>query len=105
MTLKTLLSGLVTIGFSGSRSLQGAGLDALMSLFPLIPIKCKGVVGCALGADAAVRAEFDGKRSLSIVSVGSGLFGSGKAAYARRTRSAPQGGRWQSLSHYLPMIY
>jgi hypothetical protein len=85
MTLKTLLSSLVTIGFSGSRSLQGPGLDALVSLFRLIPIDCRGVVGCALGADAAVKAEFDGKRNLSVISVGSGLFSSGKAAYARRS--------------------
>jgi hypothetical protein len=95
MLFNSLFSSLVTIGFSGSRSLSGAGLAALTSLFPLVPAGCHVVVGCAEGADLAVRRAFDGGR-LCLFSVASGRFGSGRSAFARRSvaivESLPVGG-------------
>jgi hypothetical protein len=82
MTLEPLFSGLVTIGFSGSRSLSGAGLAALTSLFPLVPVGCHVVVGCASGADLAVRNAFT---KSTVFAVGSGQFGTGRGAFARRS--------------------
>jgi hypothetical protein len=95
MSIDCLFSGLDTIAFSGSRSLSGAGLAALTSLFPLVPVGCHVVVGCADGADLAVRRAFVGGR-LCLFSVASGRFGVGRAAFARRSvaivESIPLGG-------------
>jgi hypothetical protein len=95
MLFSSLFSGLDTIAFSGSRSLSGAGLAALTSLFPLVSTGCYVVVGCAEGADLAVRRAFDGGR-LCLFSVASGRFGSGRSAFARRSvaivESLPVGG-------------
>jgi hypothetical protein len=82
MLLDSLFCDLVTVSFSGSRHLSGAGLAALTSLFPLVPAGCRVGVGCATGADAAVRAAFT--RS-TVFTVGSGQFGTGRAAFARRS--------------------
>jgi hypothetical protein len=82
MLLNSLFSDLVAISFSGSRHLSGAGLAALNSLFPLVPAGCQVGVGCATGADAAVRAAF---ASCVVFTVGSGQFGTGRAAFARRS--------------------
>jgi hypothetical protein len=82
MLLNSLFCDLVTVSFSGSRHLSGAGLAALTSLFPLVPAGCRVGVGCATGADAAVRAAFT--RS-TVFTVGSGQFGTGRAAFAWRS--------------------
>jgi hypothetical protein len=96
MLLKSLFSGSVTIGFSGSRSLSGAGLAALTSLFPLVPAGCHVCVGCATGADAAVREAFTSCGRLCLFSVASGRWGTGRAAFARRSAAivgaVPTGG-------------
>ncbi len=84
MLISSLFSGLDTIAFSGSRSLSGAGLVALISIFPLVPVGCHIVVGCADGADLAVRRVFVGSR-LCLFSVASGRFGAGRGAFARRS--------------------
>ncbi len=95
MSINSLFSGLDTIAFSGSRSLSGAGLAALTSLFPLVPVGCHVVVGCADGADLAVRRAFVGGH-LCLFSVASGRFGAGRGAFARRSvaivESIPQCG-------------
>jgi hypothetical protein len=95
MLISSLFSGLDTIAFSGSRSLFGAGLAALTSLFPLVPAGCPVVVGCAAGADLAVRRAFVGDR-LCLFSVDSGRFGAGRGAFARRSvaivEAVPVGG-------------
>jgi hypothetical protein len=86
MLISSLFSGLDTIAFSGSRSLSGAGLAALTSIFPLVPVGCHVVVGCADGADLAVRSAFgDGDGRLCLFSVASGRWGVGRAAFARRS--------------------
>jgi hypothetical protein len=84
MLISSLFSGLDTIAFSGSRSLSGVGLAALISIFPLVPVGCHVVVGCADGADLAVRRAFVSDR-LCLFSVASGRFGVGRAAFARRS--------------------
>jgi hypothetical protein len=95
MSIDCLLSGLNTIAFSGSRSLSGAGLAALTSLFAFVPADCHVVVGCADGADLAVRRVFVGSR-LCLFSVASGRFGAGRGAFARRSvaivEAVPVGG-------------
>ncbi|AFY93108.1 hypothetical protein [Chamaesiphon minutus] len=88
MLLESLFSELDTIGFSGSRSLSGAGLAVLASLFPLVPAGCHVVVGCAAGADLAVRSAFgsgNGDGRLCLFAVASGRWGTGRAAFARRS--------------------
>jgi hypothetical protein len=96
MLFSPLFFGLDTIGFSGSRSLSGAGLAALTSLFPLVPAGCHVVVGCAAGADLAVRDAFTSCGRLCLFSVDSGRWGSGRAAFARRSvaivEAVPSGG-------------
>lgn len=97
MLLDSLFFGLDTIGFSGSRSLSGAGLAVLASLFPLVPAGCHVVVGCAAGADLAVRSAFgDGDGRLCLFAVDSGRWGVGRGAFARRSaaivEAVPPGG-------------
>jgi hypothetical protein len=85
MLLRSLFFGLDTIGFSGSRSLSGEGLAALTSLFPLVPRGCHVCVGCAAGADEVVRDAFTSCGRVCLFSVASGHWGSGRAAFARRS--------------------
>jgi hypothetical protein len=96
MLLSSLFSGLDTVGFSGSRHLSGAGLAALGSLFPLMPAGCHVVVGCATGADLAVRSAFVSGGRLCVFAVESGRWGSGRSAFARRSAAVvaavPAGG-------------
>ena len=96
MLLDSLFFGLDTIGFSGSRHLSGAGLAALSSLFPLVPSGCHVVVGCASGADLAVRSAFASSGRLCVFAVESGRWGSGRSAFARRSAAVvaavPAGG-------------
>jgi hypothetical protein len=95
MLFTSLFFGLDTVAFSGSRCLSGAGLAALTSLFPLVPAGCHVVVGCASGADLAVRLAF-GDGRLCLFAVDSGRFGVGRAAFARRSvaivEAVPSGG-------------
>lgn len=96
MLLSSLFSGLDTVGFSGSRHLSGAGLAALGLLFPLVPAGCHIVVGCASGADLAVRSAFASCDRLCVFAVESGRWGSGRSAFARRSAAVvaavPAGG-------------
>jgi hypothetical protein len=108
MLIISLLSSLDSIAFSGSRSLSGAGLVALTSLFPLVPADCHVVVGCADGADLAVRRAFIGDR-LRLFSVASGRFGAGRGAFARRSvatlRLSPLVACWwSSLALFLLLL-
>lgn len=77
--------GLVSVGFSGSRSPSVAAVAALSALLPLVPAGVRVSVGCARGVDAAVRSWFGGAASLLVFSVASGRFGSGRSAFARRS--------------------
>ena len=81
----SVFSGVVSVGFSGSRSPSAAASSALSSLLPLVPSGARVSVGCALGVDAAVRSWFGGSASLLVFSVASGRFGSGRSAFARRS--------------------
>ena len=96
MLITSLFFGVNTIGFSGSRSLSGEGLAALTSLFPLVPAGCHVVVGCAAGADLAVRDAFISCGRLCLFAVDSGRWGSGRAAFARQSvaivEAVPSGG-------------
>jgi hypothetical protein len=85
MSLCSLFCGLDTVGFSGSRSLSGTGLAALTALFPSVPAGCRVAVGCAAGADLAVRSAFGDDGRLRVFAVDSGRWGSGRAAFARRS--------------------
>ncbi|MEO1340199.1 MAG: hypothetical protein AAFV28_03415 [Cyanobacteria bacterium J06635_13] len=81
----SVFAGVVSVGFSGSRSLSPAASAALSSLLPLVPAGVRVSVGCAAGADAVVRSWFGGAASLLVFSVSSGRFGSGRSAFARRS--------------------
>ncbi len=85
MLIRSLFFEIDTIGFSGSRSLSGAGLAALTALFPLVSVGCHVCVGCASGADAAVREAFTSCGRLCLFSVASERWGVGRAAFARRS--------------------
>ena len=77
--------GVVSVGFSGSRSPSAAASSALSSLLPLVPSSARVSVGCARGVDAAVSSWFGAWSSLLVFSVASGRFGSGRSAFARRS--------------------
>ncbi len=93
----SVFSGLVSVGFSGSRSPSAAASAALSALLPLVPSEARVSVGCALGVDSAVRSFFASSPSLLVFSVASGRFGSGRSAFARRSsacvRSVAAGSR------------
>ena len=81
----SVFAGVVSVGFSGSRSLSPAASAALSALLPLVPAGVRVSVGCAAGADALVRSWFGGAASVLLFSVASGRFGSGRSAFARRS--------------------
>jgi hypothetical protein len=81
----SVFAGLVSVGFSGSRSPSGAAAAALSALLPLVPSGVRVSVGCARGVDGAVSSFFAGSSSLLVFSVASGRFGSGRSAFARRS--------------------
>ena len=81
----SVFSGLVSVGFSGSRSLPPAASAALSALLPSVPAGVRLSVGCAAGADAVCRSFFAGSRSLLVFSFASGRFGVGRSAFARRS--------------------
>lgn len=92
----SVFAGVVSVGFSGSRSLSPAAA-ALSSLLPSVPAGVRVSVGCARGVDLAVRSFFAGSSSLLVFSVASGRFGVGRSAFARRScrcvLSVARGGR------------
>ena len=77
--------GLVSVGFSGSRSPSVGASAALSALLPSVPAGVRVSVGCARGVDSLCRSFFAGSSSLLVFSVASGLFGSGRSAFARRS--------------------
>lgn len=81
----SVFSGLVSVGFSGSRSPSPAAAAALSALLRSVPSGVRVSVGCARGVDAAVRSWFGVSPSLLVFSVASGRFGSGRSAFARRS--------------------
>jgi hypothetical protein len=81
----SVFSGVVAVGFSGSRSPSVAARCALSALLPLVPSGVRVSVGCARGVDGAVSSFFAGSSSLLVFSVASGRFGSGRSAFARRS--------------------
>jgi hypothetical protein len=80
-----VFAGLVSVGFSGSRSPSVAAAAALSALLPLVPAGVRVSVGCARGVDAAVRSWFGFAGSLLVFSVAGGRFGVGRSAFARRS--------------------
>ncbi len=81
----SVFSGLVSVGFSGSRSPSAAASAALSALLRSVPSEVRVSVGCARGVDSAVRSFFGSSPSLLVFSVASGRFGSGRSAFARRS--------------------
>ncbi len=81
----SLFAGVVSVGFSGSRSPSPAASAALAALLPLVPSGVRVSVGCAHGVDASVRSFFSGSPRLQVFSVASGSFGVGRSAFARRS--------------------
>ncbi|MEL6910890.1 MAG: hypothetical protein AAFO85_11880 [Cyanobacteria bacterium J06598_4] len=81
----SVFAGVVSVGFSGSRSLPPSASAALSRLLPLVPAGVRVSVGCAAGADLACRSFFAGSSSLLVFSVSSGRFGVGRSAFARRS--------------------
>jgi hypothetical protein len=81
----SVFAGVVSVGFSGSRSPSAAASVALSALLPLVPSGVRVSVGCARGVDAAVSSWFGASPSLLVLSVASGRFGSGRSAFARRS--------------------
>ena len=81
----SVFSGLLSVGFSGSRSPSSGASVALSALLPLVPTGVRVSVGCARGVDSVCRSFFAGSPSLLVFSVASGRFGSGRSAFARRS--------------------
>jgi hypothetical protein len=81
----SVFSGVVAVGFSGSRSPSPAASAALSALLSLVPSGVRVSVGCAAGVDLLCRSFFAGFPSLLVFSVASGRFGSGRSAFARRS--------------------
>lgn len=87
--LSGLLSGVSSVGFSGSRSPSYAALSALSSVCAVVPRSgCRVSVGCARGVDLAVRGVFSGSRSLLVFSAFSPRFARAGAVGALALRSA-----------------
>lgn len=87
------------VGFSGSRAPSRVSLAAVGSAASWVRPGSAVLVGCARGVDARVRSRFPGAR---VFSVSSGRFGSGRAAFARRSAAcvravAAAGGVWLSF--------
>jgi hypothetical protein len=83
--LASPFAGVVSVGFSGSRSPSAPSSAALSALLPFVPAGVRLSVGCAAGVDSAVRGFFAASSSLLVFSVASGRFGSGRSAFARRS--------------------
>ena len=84
-----LLSGMRSVGFSGSRSPSPLAVSALSALLPSIPsVGCRVSVGCAAGVDSVVREFFAGSPSLLVFSAKSPRFARCGALGALARRSA-----------------
>lgn len=96
----SVFSGVVSVGFSGSRSPSAAASAALSALLRVVPSRTshsaefdsapvssavRVSVGCARGVDLLCRSFFGASPSLLVFSVASGRFGSGRSAFARRS--------------------
>jgi hypothetical protein len=81
----SVFAGVVSVGFSGSRSPSVAASAALSALLLCVPAGVRVSVGCARGVDLLCRSFFGGSRGLLVFSVASGRFGSGRSAFARRS--------------------
>lgn len=99
--VSSFFSAVSVVGFSGSRALSGASVAACRLACSLVPSGCSVSVGCARGADAVARSFFPGA---SVFSVGSGLRGLGRGAFAARSvacvrsvSSAGSSGLWVSF--------
>ena len=90
------LSSFPRVGFSGGRSVSSASSAAFAACVPAVSGSV--FVGCASGLDSLARSAFP---SASVFSVSSGLFGSGPAAFARRSAAVVDavgaGGLWVSF--------
>lgn len=82
--MNNLFKDLKSIGFSGSRSPSEEAEKALKELLDLVPSGARISVGCARGIDAIARNYFQNS-NLEVFSVASGEFGTGRAAFARRS--------------------
>ena len=82
--MENLFKNLKSIGFSGSRSPSEESKKALKELLDLVPVGVRISVGCAKGVDAIARDYFQ-NFNLEVFSVSSGKFGTGRAAFARRS--------------------
>ena len=83
--LPAVFSGVVSVGFSGSRSPSPVASAALSLLLPVVPAGVRLSVGCARGVDGVCRSFFAGSPCLLVFSVASGRFGVGRSAFARRS--------------------
>jgi hypothetical protein len=80
-----MFSGVSSVGFSGSRAPSSAAVAALRAALRAVPAGASVAVGCAQGVDAVVRGHFAGGKRLSVFAVASGQWGTGRAAFARRS--------------------
>jgi hypothetical protein len=81
----SVFAGVVSVGFSGSRSPSVAASAALSALLPSVPAGVRVSVGCARGVDSLCRSFFGASPSVLVFSVAGGRFGSGRSAFARRS--------------------
>ena len=86
------------VGFSGSRSLSGVSVPVLRGACGLVGSGAAVGVGCSGGVDQFVRSFFGSRAVIFRVS----SFGSGRAAFARRSVAVVQwvaagGGLWVSF--------
>lgn len=87
--VSSLLRGVSSVGFSGSRSPSSAALVALSAVLGSVPSSgCRVSVGCAAGVDAAVRGFFTGSPSLLVFRASSPRFARAGAVGALALRSA-----------------
>ena len=87
--LSSLLRGVRSVGFSGSRCPSSAAVAALGSVLSAVPrSRCRVSVGCARGVDLSVRSAFAGSRSLLVFSAAAPRFARAGAVGALVLRSA-----------------
>lgn len=97
----SIISSAQCVGFSGSRSPNGAiPAGVLRSAFAAVSPSASVLVGCAKGVDATVRSAFGSR--CQVFSVASGQWGSGRGAFAARSTAcvkavASASGLWVSF--------
>ena len=97
----SVISSFPLVAFSGSRSLPSSSAAALRLAASWVAPSAGVVVGCARGADSLAQSLFPAVR-VSVFSVASGRWGSGRSAFARRSAAvveaaAARGGLWLSF--------